>query len=454
MKEAIGRRQGRPVGAGAGPRPATAAAPAAAARAVALAVWRSALLTLGSLVLLVGRPDPSSVDVVPWLLAAAGVCLGLLTVRRAPSVAWLAAIGASYVAAAPWFIRARSFRPADGELGVWLVLAVGASLWAVATLWTAARYAARPGRRLDPVALPVAIVFLGWTIVACATSVGVVLAGQRTPDPAFNWIDVATVPVSFFLPIVIVVTGLGIGEDVGAARERARDRLAAARVGGVVPAERLWTLAIATGRELLPGQAAVEEAAQQAERARLAGDLHAAVLPTLRRAIAETEAGGDPEALARHLRTVDLELERLMADRWPVVLEALGVVAALEDLAERLEADGAPPIAIDVEGAAERPPAAVERAAWRFAQVALDNAVRHAGAAAITVAVRVDARRVRLAVRDDGRGFDSTAAVRAGARGLADSTRRAGEVGASVRVGPGDPSGTTATFDWEARPAG
>ena len=454
MKEAIGRRQGRPVGAGAGPRPATAAAPAAAARAVALAVWRSALLTLGSLVLLVGRPDPSSVDVVPWLLAAAGVCLGLLTVRRAPSVAWLAAIGASYVAAAPWFIRARSFRPADGELGVWLVLAVGASLWAVATLWTAARYAARPGRRLDPVALPVAIVFLGWTIVACATSVGVVLAGQRTPDPAFNWIDVATVPVSFFLPILIVVTGLGIGEDVRAARERARDRLAAARVGGVVPAERLWTLAIATGRELLPGQAAVEEAAQQAERARLAGDLHAAVLPTLRRVIAETEAGGDPEALARHLRTVDLELERLMADRWPVVLEALGVVAALEDLAERLEADGAPPIAIDVEGAAERPPAAVERAAWRFAQVALDNAVRHADAAAITVAVRVDARRVRLAVRDDGRGFDSTAAVRAGARGLADSTRRAGEVGASVRVGPGDPSGTTATFDWEARPAG
>jgi signal transduction histidine kinase len=452
MRAAIGRRLERPSDAGAGTR--AAAAPAASARAVDLAVRRSGFLTLGSLLLLVGRPDPSSVDAVPWLLAAAGVCLGFLAIRRAPSLAWLAAIGASYVAAAPWFIRARSFRPADGELGVWLVLAVGASLWAVATLWTAARYAARPGRRLDPVALPVAIVFLGWTIVACATSVGVVLAGQRTPDPAFNWIDVATVPVSFFLPILIVVTGLGIGEDVRAARERARDRLAAARVGGVVPAERLWTLAIATGRELLPGQAAVEEAAQQAERARLAGDLHAAVLPTLRRAIAETEAGGDPEALARHLRTVDLELERLMADRWPVVLEALGLVAALEDLAERLEADGAPPIAIDVEGAAERPPAAVERAAWRFAQVTLDNAVRHADAAAITVAVRVDARRVRLAVRDDGRGFDSTAAVRAGARGLADSTRRAGEVGASVRVGPGDPSGTTATFDWEARPAG
>ena len=452
MRAAIGRRLERPSDAGAGTR--AGAAPAASTRAVDLAVWRSGFLTLGSLVLLVGRPDPSSVDAVPWLLAAAGVCLGFLAIGRAPSLAWLAAIGASYVAAAPWFIRARSFRPADGELGVWLVLAVGASLWAVATLWTAARYATRPGRRLDPVAVPVAIVFLGWTIVACATSVGVVAAGQRTPDPAFNWIDVATVPVSFYLPMLIVVTGLGIGEDVRAARERARGRLAGARVGDLPPAERLWTLAIATGRELLPGQAAVEEAAQQAERARLAGDLHAAVLPTLRRAIAEAEAGGDPEALARRLRTVDLELERLMADRWPVVLEALGLIAALEDLAERLEADGAPPIAIDVEGAGERPPAAIERAAWRFAQVALDNTLRHAGAAAITVAVAVDRRRVRLAVRDDGRGFDPAASLRPGARGLADVTRRAAEVGAAVGVVPGDPSGTTATFHWEARPAG
>jgi signal transduction histidine kinase len=452
MRAAIGRRAGR--GASDAGIVSEAAAPAASTRAVDLAVWRSGLLALGSLVLLVGRPDSTSVDVVPWLLAAAGVCLGLLAIRRAPSIAWLAAIGASYVAAAPWFIRARSFRPADGELGLWLVLAVGASVWAVATLWTAARYATRPGRRVDPVAVPVAIVFLGWTIVACATSVGLVVAGQRVPDPAFNWIDVATVPVSFFLPILIVVTGLGIGADVRAAHDRARRRLTAARSANVAPAERLWTLAIATGRELLPGQAAVEEAAQEAERARLAGDLHAAVLPTLRRAIAEAEAGGDPEALARHLRTVDLELERLMADRWPVVLEAFGLVAALEDLAERLEADGAPPIAIDVEGAGERPPARIERAAWRFAQVTLDNAVRHAGADAISVTIRADPRRVRLVVADDGGGFDPAAPARIGARGLADSGRRAAEVGAAVRVGRGDPAGTTAIFDWEAPGAG
>src|SRR6185369_7847802 len=89
-------------------------------------------------------------------------------------------------------------------------------------------------------------------------------------------------------------------------------------------AERTWAFALATFRELVPGQSAAGEATAAAERTRLAGDLHAAVLPGLRRAIAEAETGGDPEALARHLRSVDLELERLMADRWPVVLEAFG----------------------------------------------------------------------------------------------------------------------------------
>jgi signal transduction histidine kinase len=448
MRAAIGRR----AGSNAESRlPSISAGATMSARTVDLAVWRSGLLAIGSLVLLVGRPDAApAVEVVPLLIAAAGVCLGLLAARRAPSIAWLAAIGASYVASTLWFARARSFRPSDGDLGLWMVLAAGASLWAVASLWTAARYATRPGNRIEPVAAPVAIGVLGWTIVACLTSLGVVAAGQRAPDPEFNWIDVATVPVLFFLPFLLALTALGIAADVRAARDRARLRVEGASSAATPAGERAWALALATSRELLPGRAAVEEAAQEAERARLAGDLHAAVLPTLRRAIAEAEAGGDPDDLARRLRTVDLELERLMADRWPVVLEALGLVAALEDLAERLEADGAPPIGIDVEAAAGRPPASIERAAWRFAQVALDNAVRHADASAITIAIRVDLRRVRLSVTDDGRGFDATAARRSGARGLADSTRRAAKVGAAVRVGPSDPAGTTATFDWEA----
>src|SRR5205085_9476349 len=101
-------------------------------------------------------------------------------------------------------------------------------------------------------------------------------------------------------------------------------------------------------------QSAAKEASLAAERTRHAGDLHAVVLPTLRRAIADAEAGGDPDVLARQLRTVDLELERVMADRWPVVLEAFGLVAALEDLAEQVEAGGGPAVEPDVGRGGER----------------------------------------------------------------------------------------------------
>jgi signal transduction histidine kinase len=220
------------------------------------------------------------------------------------------------------------------------------------------------------------------------------------------------------------------------------------------PAERAWALAVATGRELVPGQSAADEASLVAERTRLAGDLHAVVLPSLRRAIAEAETGGDPDILARHLRAVDVELERLMADRWPVVLDAFGLIPALEELAERIEADGGPSVTLEIGRVSpERPPRAVERTAWRVAQVALDNAVRHAGGTAISIVIATDARRVRLVVEDDGRGFDpSSEPVRDGARGLADAGRRAASVGAAIRIERGSTGGTSVAFDW-SRPA-
>jgi len=298
--------------------------------------------------------------------------------------------------------------------------------------------------------LPVSLAILGWLVVGCLTTVVVVVAGQRTPDPAFNLIDVAIVPVSFYLPLLLGVTALGVVADIRAARDRAADRFVTSPETG--RARQLWDHASETLRELVPGQSASREATQAAERTRLAGDLHASVLPGLRRAIAEAEAGGDPEALARQLRTVDLELERLMADRWPVVLEAFGLVAALEDLAERIEADTGRSIDIDIERAGDRPPPAIERTAWRVAQVALDNATRHAAASDISVRISVDRDRVILAVVDDGRGFDPQApgALRAGGRGLADANRRSLAVGGTVRIEsrPGD--GTTVAFEWVA----
>jgi signal transduction histidine kinase len=154
---------------------------------------------------------------------------------------------------------------------------------------------------------------------------------------------------------------------------------------------------------------------------------------------------------------VDLELERIMADRWPLVLETFGLVEALEDLAERTEAEAGVQVGLEIVGDADapgsRPRPDIERTAWRIAQVALDNAVRHAAATEITLTVSVSPERIRLTIVDDGRGFTSataTDAVRSGSRGLADLARRAAAVGGSLAIDARQPSGTIVRFDWPA----
>jgi signal transduction histidine kinase len=388
---------------------------------------------------------------LPELVAGAALCVGLLARRWAPALAWVALIVASLVAVSIPIAVSRAADPVATGLGTWLVVAARSSVAAILTVLVAALYATRSERRATGRVTTLATFLVAWLVVACLLVVVLVVAGARY-DPAFTWVDLATWPTSVFIQFVLVLTAFGVAADLRAASIRADGRLAAdpgSRGGDAQPrGDRLR----ATLRELVPGQAAAEAAAVESERVRLAGDLHAVVLPELRRAIAEVEAGAPVEALAGRLRTVDLELERLMADRWPVVLEAFGLVEALEDLAERTEADGAVQVGLEVEGVAGRPRPEIERTAWRVAQVAVDNAVRHAAATQLTIAIAVAPDRVRLSVADDGRGMDPADPIRTSARGLNDIARRAGAVGGKVVIEAASParSGTVVRFDWPA----
>ncbi|WP_190015120.1 GAF domain-containing sensor histidine kinase [Streptomyces lucensis] len=70
---------------------------------------------------------------------------------------------------------------------------------------------------------------------------------------------------------------------------------------------------------------------------------------------------------------------------------------------------------------------------------ALSNAAKHAQATAVEVTAEASGRTLRLTVADDGRGVDP-AVTRCS--GLANLRSRAGELGGTFRVVPGDPSGT------------
>ncbi len=82
----------------------------------------------------------------------------------------------------------------------------------------------------------------------------------------------------------------------------------------------------------------------------------------------------------------------------------------------------------------------VEAAAFRVAQEALHNALRHSGAGEVTVTLSRTRRRVTLEVADDGRGFDP--ALASGGLGLASMRERAAAVGGLLRVSSAPGAGT------------
>ena len=99
-----------------------------------------------------------------------------------------------------------------------------------------------------------------------------------------------------------------------------------------------------------------------------------------------------------------------------------------------------------------RPPKDVERAAFRVAQLALDNVVRHAPGAWVVVRVAVAPGQVHVRIEDDADGppVDETGAARRGRRGLADMRAEAQATGASLQIGRGTGDrGTAIDYRWD-----
>jgi signal transduction histidine kinase len=88
---------------------------------------------------------------------------------------------------------------------------------------------------------------------------------------------------------------------------------------------------------------------------------------------------------------------------------------------------------------ADRAPQAVQVSAYRIAQEALTNVIKHAGPAAVSVSVAIDDHELELVVTDDGRGA-AASLIRSGSpsvgHGLVGMRERVGMFGGSVTAGP------------------
>ncbi|MDQ5834298.1 MAG: hypothetical protein M3550_14780, partial [Actinomycetota bacterium] len=156
------------------------------------------------------------------------------------------------------------------------------------------------------------------------------------------------------------------------------------------------------------------------ERRRLERELRAAAEPRLRRVAELLEAGG-PElgALREELDAVEAELVELARGIHPRALTETGLGAALEELAGRF------PLPVEVDAGDVALPAAVAAAAYFVCSEGLANAVKHAEASQVRLAVRTAGEYLLVEVADDGVGGADL--VRgSGLRGIADRVEALG----------------------------
>ena len=193
-----------------------------------------------------------------------------------------------------------------------------------------------------------------------------------------------------------------------------------------------------------------------AERNRIARELHDAVTQKLFSLRLTADAAAtlltrDAARAAEELDTVRRlaaeateELRAIVVGLRPIDLAGDGLDVALRKQVDLLDRVHEPAVRF-AGGPAPRLPAAHEEAAYRIAQEALHNALRHAAPRSVTVAVRAGDGSLVLEVTDDGRGFDLQAPSRQ--FGLASMRERARTVGGrlSVRSRPG--GGTTVRLE-------
>jgi signal transduction histidine kinase len=277
------------------------------------------------------------------------------------------------------------------------------------------------------------------------------------------------------LPFILVSGQIGEDTAVAAMRSGAADYLLKANLARLAPAvERAVAAAderrarLSADRELTLSHQRLSELAQhlqtsvEQERAAIAREIHDDVGGSL------TAIQFDLAWIARHvdtpavrqriadaLETVAHAVEasqRIMHHLRPAILEQ-GLVPALQWLCSRFEKRNGVACVFRTSHDHMALPAGVPLVAYRFAQEALTNVSKHAGAGKVTIDLALTRGVLSLEVADNGRGLSSEDLAKARSFGLRGLHERAGTVGGWVEVSS-EASGTTLLLSVPVRPRG
>ena len=199
--------------------------------------------------------------------------------------------------------------------------------------------------------------------------------------------------------------------------------------------------------DVLEGQAKRIAHALHAEAGQLLASLHLALAEAASKL--PSDSAKELQAARGLLDQIEQRLRTLSHELRPPILDDLGLVPALEFLADSVSKRWGLPVT--VQASVERDlPATVETTLYRIAQEALTNVARHAKATRAEVLVRRVARNIACSIRDDGIGFDAAVlAGRDGPRGLGlvEIKERVASLGGALRLRSDEAQGTDLTVE-------
>ena len=205
--------------------------------------------------------------------------------------------------------------------------------------------------------------------------------------------------------------------------------------------------------------------AADAERQRLARELHDSVTQSLYSLTLLANGWGAMAEQGRLDNAADCfsqlggvgqqalkEMRLLIHQLRPPILEEVGLVGALQQRLDAVEQRVSVDTRLLTRGKVDDIPGVVEEHLFHIAQEALNNALRHSDATAITVRVYEQKGHIILAVEDYGTGFDPTAA--SAGMGLANIRDRAEVIGGEVLITSTPGAGTSVEVRVSLKPDG
>jgi signal transduction histidine kinase len=265
-------------------------------------------------------------------------------------------------------------------------------------------------------------------VVVAAMGAALLLHGDAPRDSRTMLIMTLALGTSLLVNVGLVLIALRPLHELEATADRVGQGDLAARVPASPLADRDMARVGRTFNrvldELIADRARMRRLASEViregdrQRASISRELHDSAAQALAALMFEvTAASRDSKdsALTTRLETIHthavevLDEVRLLAQRvHPRVLDDLGLGAALERLARGIRESS--DVRVDVEAKLNGTHVSTSTATvlFRVAEEAVANAVRHGSPRTVGVHVTADERYVRLAVVDDGRGFDAS----------------------------------------------